>query len=90
MSLDVPVCSRCGRAVFPPRLLCPECGGTEWRSEPVEHGVVERATERDGMGVCFVRTPLGPLVVARLEQPAERGAEVTLDVDGGAPVARPR
>ena len=88
MSLSVPSCAACGRAVFPRRLLCPDCGGAEWRSEPVETGVLEAATERDGVRVGAVRTPLGPLVVARLESVRQPGSEVALDADGDVPVAR--
>lgn len=87
MSLRVPVCTACGRAVFPRRLLCPECGASEWRVEGVERGVVEAASERDAR-VGAVRTPLGPLVIARLESDAAPGAEVELDQDGDVPVAR--
>ena len=88
MSLPVPVCTACGRAVFPRRLLCPDCGGAEWRNESVNAGVLEAATERDGVRVGAVRTPLGPLVVARLESEPQPGSEVTLDADGDVPVVR--
>lgn len=87
MSLRVPVCTACGRSVFPRRLLCPDCGGAEWREERVESGVLEAATERD-VRVGAVRTPLGPLAIARLESSAEPGSEVLLDEDGDVPVAR--
>lgn len=87
MSLNVPVCTACGRAAFPRRLLCPECGGAEWRDEPVDSGVVEAATERDAR-VGAVRTRLGPLVIARLETDAGAGDEVALDQDGDVPVVR--
>jgi uncharacterized protein len=87
VSLRVPVCTACGRAVFPRRLLCPECGGSEWREEAVERGTIEAASERDTR-VGGVRTPLGPLVIARLESDAAPGTEVELDEDGDTPVAR--
>ena len=89
MSLGLFVCVSCGRAVFPRRLLCPDCGGSEWRREPVETGVLEVATERGDVGVGAVRTPLGPLVVARLEGESRPGGEVSFDEDGGVPVIRP-
>ena len=87
MSLQVFVCASCNRAVFPRRLLCPDCGGAEWREEQVASGVLEAAAERE-VRVGAVRTPLGPLAVARIESDAEPGAEVTLDQDGDVPVAR--
>ena len=87
MSLQVFVCAACDRAVFPRRLLCPDCGGAEWREEQVASGVLEAAAERE-VRVGAVRTPLGPLAVARIESDAEPGAEVILDQDGDVPVAR--
>jgi uncharacterized protein len=88
VSVSVSVCLACGRAVFPRRLLCPDCGGTQWRSESVDAGVLEATTERDGVGA--VRAPLGPLLIARLERNPRPDAEITLDGDGAVPVARPR
>ncbi len=73
--------------MFPRRLLCPDCGGAEWREEQVENGALEATTERD-VRVGAVRTPLGPLVIARLESGATPGTEVLLDHDGDVPVAR--
>ncbi len=87
VSLRVPVCSACGRAVFPRRLLCPDCGGSEWRDEPVDAGVLEAATRRD-VRVGAVRTPLGPLAIARLEVDAAPGTAVLLDEEGDVPVVR--
>lgn len=88
MSLRVFVCIACGRAVFPRRLLCPDCGGAEWRQEPVEAGVLQAVTARGEVRVGAVRTPLGPLVVARVEGERQPGAAVPLDEDGDVPVAR--
>jgi uncharacterized OB-fold protein len=89
VTFPIPVCATCGRAVFPPRVLCPQCGGREWRDEPVDGGVVERSTERDGTAIATVRTPLGPVLVARLLGDAAAGDAVVLDADGAVPVARP-
>lgn len=88
MSLRVFVCEACGRAVFPRRLLCPDCGGTEWRREPVDGGVLEAVTERDGVRVGAVRTPLGPLVITRIEGEPQPGTDVPLGEDGDVPVSR--
>lgn len=85
--MKVFVCASCGRAVFPHRLLCPDCGAREWREETVERGALEAAAERE-VRVGAVRTPLGPLAIARLESDAEAGADVRLDQDGSTPIAR--
>jgi uncharacterized OB-fold protein len=87
VSLDLFVCASCGRAVFPRRLLCPDCGASEFRREPVETGVLEAAAERE-VRVGAVRTPLGPLAITRIEGAAKPGAEVSLDQDGDTPLAR--
>ncbi len=87
MTLTVFVCDACGRAVFPHRFLCPECGGREWRAEPVEAGTLEAAAERE-VRVGAVRTALGPLAIARVESDALEGAEIFLDQEGDTPVAR--
>ena len=87
MSLRVFVCDSCGRAVFPHRLLCPDCGGAGWRREPVDAGVLEAIADRGDGRIGAVRTPLGPLVIARVEGDLEPGAEVPLGEDGDVPVA---
>lgn len=87
MSLSIFVCKSCGRAVFPHRYLCPDCGGRDWREEPTESGTLEAAAERE-VRVGAVRTALGPLAIARIESGAEPGSEMSLDQDGDTPVAR--
>jgi len=89
MSLSVPVCAACGEATFPAVLLCPSCGGSAWRYEPVETGVLEGFTVRDGVGVGLVRLSLGPLAIARVEGGPEVGREVALSQEGLVPLARP-
>jgi uncharacterized OB-fold protein len=92
------VCSACGHAVFPPRLLCPKCAGSQWREEAVDRGVVEEATEalfRAGSEpvtrrLASVRTDAGPIVIARLLDDARPGAAVSLALSDGAVSARPR
>ncbi|HKI91702.1 MAG TPA: zinc ribbon domain-containing protein [Gaiellaceae bacterium] len=88
MSLRVFVCGSCGRAAFPQRLLCPDCGARDWREERVESGVLEAVADRGEVRVGAVRTPLGPLAIVRVEGDAQAGAEVALDEDGEVPVAR--
>ena len=87
MTLTLFVCESCGRAVFPHRFLCPDCGGREWGTQPVEGGTLEAAAERE-VRVGAVRTALGPLAIARVETDALEGAEVSLDQEGDTPVAR--
>lgn len=87
MTLEIPVCEACGRAVFPERLLCPACGGRAWRREPVAKGVLEAASQRGEVRIGAVRTPLGPLAITRLVGNAKPGDEVPLSADGTVPVA---
>jgi hypothetical protein len=88
VSISIPVCTTCGCAVFPPVLLCPRCGGSGWSPEPVQAGLLEGRTERDGTAIGAVRTSLGPVVVVRIEDGAAAGATVALDDGDGMPVAR--
>jgi uncharacterized protein len=96
--LPISVCSTCGHAVFPYRLLCPRCGGAEWRNEEVGSGVVEEVTtlcRAPGRPVA-APVPLGSVrlegvvvvVVARLEGGLEPGDPVRLEYRDGVPVAR--
>jgi uncharacterized protein len=99
--VPVSVCSACGHAVFPARLLCPRCGGSGWASREVAEGVVEDATVvRRAAGGPFaapvqlgaVRVAGGPVVLARMEpgMPADEGVSVRLEYGDGIPVARNR
>jgi uncharacterized OB-fold protein len=87
MSLRLFVCGSCGRAVFPHRLLCPDCGGAGWRREPVDDGVLEAVADRGDVRLGAVRTRSGPLVIARVDRDSKAGATVQLDEDGDVPVA---
>jgi uncharacterized protein len=95
--LPISVCSNCGHAVFPHRLLCPRCGGAEWRNEEVGSGDVEEVTilRRAPGGPITVPVPLGTVrlesgvvVVARLEGALEPGDPARLEYRDGVPVAR--
>lgn len=88
MSLRLFVCGRCGRAAFPQRLLCPDCGARDWREEHVGSGTLEAVADRGEVRVGVARTALGPLAIVRVEGDAQAGAEVLLDEDGEVPVAR--
>jgi uncharacterized OB-fold protein len=94
--LPISVCSACGHAVFPARLLCPRCGADEWRSKDVGAGVVEEATlvERAAGGplaapvaLGSIRLESGVVVVARLESALRPGDSVRLEYRDGVPVA---
>lgn len=88
MSLRVAVCGSCGRASFPPPLLCPACGARDAREERAESGTLEAVADRGETRLGAVRLPQGPLAIARVEGGAEPGAAVRLDEDGEVPVAR--
>jgi uncharacterized protein len=96
--VPVAVCSACGQAVFPARLLCPRCGAGDWRSEDVGLGVVEETTllRRAPGGPLPEPVPLGTvrlqgdvLVVARLQPTMRQGDSVRLEYRDGVPVAKP-
>jgi uncharacterized OB-fold protein len=89
MSEGVPiqVCTACSKALFPPRVVCPGCGGSVFSATMVETGVLEERTEHRGTPIGAVRTAAGPVVIARLEGTV--GDVVRLGMDNGAPVARP-
>ena len=88
MSLHVFVCATCDRAVFPRRLLCPQCGARDWRDVPIESGALEGLADRGELKLGAVRVALGPLAIARVEGEPQPGTEVSLDTDGDVPVAR--
>jgi uncharacterized protein len=51
-------CETCGHVVFPPRPLCPRCGGSDWRRVLAHRGVVEEVTSRRPRAMRR-QTPLG-------------------------------
>ena len=85
--LYVSSCRSCGRRAFPPRALCPHCGGAAWSREPAGQGVVEEATRVGAVSLASVRLDAGPVVVARLDADAGPGDRVELHTVDGAPVA---
>lgn len=44
--LTVAECRSCGYLAYPPRILCPRCGGGEWKRTLAESGVVTELTVR--------------------------------------------
>jgi uncharacterized protein len=95
--LLVAVCESCGRAAFPRRVLCPDCGGGAWSARPAGGGTLEETTvlrripgaDVEPVAIGSVRLDEGPVVVARLEGDLGPGQRVALADDAGAPVARP-
>jgi uncharacterized OB-fold protein len=86
--LLVQVCDGCGHAVFPRRVLCPRCGSRNWHEHPAGPGTAEQVTtHRAGGHIASVATDLGPVIVARAGDGIVAGTRVTLEDDGGAPVA---
>lgn len=85
----LPVCVTCGHASFPPRVVCPYCGGREWNVADAAGGVLEELTEHAGVRIGSVRTELGVVLVARVANDPAVDAWVLLDADDGVPVARP-
>ena len=94
--MPVAVWMACGHPAFPDRLLCPRCGGGDWRRKRVETGTVEEVTlVRRTPGHVYdtpvrlgsVRLADGPVVIARLDEGLERGSRARVDLEGGAPVA---
>jgi uncharacterized OB-fold protein len=58
VSFPLPVCSSLGRAAFPPRTLCPACGGRDWKVGEADGCALEEVTERAGVLVAAVQTDL--------------------------------
>ncbi|MHB8470051.1 MAG: zinc ribbon domain-containing protein [Gaiellaceae bacterium] len=89
MSFPLAICIPCGRAVFPPRALCPACGASSWVGGAASEGVAEQVTERAGVRIASVRTDLGPVLIARVAGDVVPGETIALDDAAGVPVARP-
>ncbi len=87
MTFPIPVCAVCGRAAFPPRVLCPSCGAREWTERNVASGIIEQVTAHDGVGIASLQVEPGVLLIVRLDSPAAVGQIVGLAADGDVPVA---
>ena len=44
--MTVSECRTCGYLAYPPRILCPNCGGSEWRKRLAGSGTVTEVTVR--------------------------------------------
>ena len=80
-SLTVPACTLCDHAIWPPRLVCPRCGGTAFKDREAGHGVIEGTTRSGETLLASVRTLAGPMVIARLVSHARVGADVELTAE---------
>lgn len=88
MSARIWVCDDCGRAVFPPRLLCPNCGSPTFHEEAVDEGTLEEFADPGAGIVGSVRVSQGPILIVRVLGQPRRGQVVSLDTDGDIPIAR--
>ena len=89
--LRIPICDRCALALWPPRTLCPRCGGGAWHEGDGSRGRAEQTTDLTGAGaprLATVRLDAGPVVIARAPGVAA-GDRVTLSLDAGALQADP-
>jgi len=90
-------CKGCGTKVFPQRLLCPQCHGTEFDEARVHEGVVEEiAVVRHMIGqenwqprrIANVRAHGGPMMTVGLRDESGEGAVIELFQEEGAPFGR--
>lgn len=86
MSLRIQRCAQCRERLFPARLCCPRCGGTEFHGDVVTHGHVEQVTAlTDGQVLASVRCEGGLPLVARLLGNVARGDLVAISDDPEVP-----
>lgn len=45
-AFTVPKCKQCGHLAYPPRILCPRCGSSEWTRTLADSGIVTEVTTR--------------------------------------------
>jgi uncharacterized OB-fold protein len=83
-SFSVPQCRACAHAIWPPRPVCPRCGGTTFSQRDAGRGVIEETTRNGETLLASVRTHAGPIVIARLVGDGSAGADVDLVEDFSA------
>jgi uncharacterized OB-fold protein len=90
-------CRGCDAKLFPQRLLCPRCHGTEFNEERVDEGMVEEiAVIRHMIGqenwqprrIANVRSKDGPMLTVGLRDEVGEGTVVELFQEEGAPFGR--
>jgi carnitine-CoA ligase len=73
-------CRRCGHVVFPPRQLCPHCGGRDWEHRLAQRGAVEAVTRRGQIQLASVRSDAGPsLTVLAPDGDLVPGVDIVLE-----------
>jgi len=78
---SVSACVECSHALWPPRPVCPYCGGVAFEPRDATSGTIEEATRHAGAALASVRTSAGPIVIARLSAEASTGGAVELSWD---------
>jgi uncharacterized OB-fold protein len=81
-------CTRCGHVSWPPRLLCPACGATDFEQVVAGPGVVRQRTDTqtptgEPVALATVLLDAGPWVVARVADaaPGDRVMLLLTDTD---------
>jgi uncharacterized OB-fold protein len=93
--MTISECVTCGYLAYPPRILCPNCGGSEWKRRLAGSGVVTEVTVRrpvfneEAMPLAAVRSEDGVRIVARVPEGTEVGDRVELVQEGSIAIARP-
>jgi uncharacterized protein len=93
--MTISECVSCGYLAYPPRILCPNCGGSEWKRRPAGSGVVTEVTVRrpvfdeEPTPLAAVRTEDGVRIVARVPEGTEVGDRVELVQEGTIAIALP-
>lgn len=85
--IDVQQCRDCHRRLFPDRLICPTCGGTDFGVATIERGRIEQVTVlADGTVLASISTADdGPTLIARLIGSADPADETRLTGDAEDP-----
>ncbi len=93
--LAIPACANCGHAIWPPRLACAVCGAAEWTETAASTGTLLDVTEAPGYDgsptkIGTVRLDAGPPAIAALDDDAQPGDPVEVELVEGALRARAR
>lgn len=90
--IEIPICSSCGHAAFPPHLVCSRCGSRSWEPRVETTGTVQQATavelrvgapeDAEPIPLVSVGADAGPVVIARGEPGLRPGDRVDFFRDG--------
>jgi uncharacterized OB-fold protein len=87
-------CKSCKAALFPQRLLCPHCHGSDFEPERVHEAVVEEVsvirhmigqTDWKPRRIANVRTAAGASITVGLRDESEPGTTIEMFEEEGAP-----